>query len=177
MAGIICNPFLGRTDGVKWNGNVYAEKDYAQCTIVQRVNHLSKDDDTAFDVIQDINITDIVDRQDYINSFADDVGILNILKKVVRSGDTALLKQCEPGYIDMTNMPGDFLEAKAMYDSAMNAYEQLPEEIKQGMTAQEFAKITAENLDKSLKQYVDGLTPKAEVNKTEVKDVGGKVNE
>lgn len=157
---VVQNPFLGRTDGVKWSGNSYEEKNYAKCAIAKVVNSLSKDDDTAFDVVEIIKITDIVDRQDFINQYKDDVGILNILKKVARSGDESLLNQCTPGYADLTNMPEDFLQAKALYDQALAAYDQLPDTIKNGMTAQEFAELTAEKLDGNVKSYVESLNKK-----------------
>lgn len=155
---ILNNPFCGRTDGVTWKGNNYAEKNYANCTIAKKVNKLSKDDDSVFDVVEVIEINDIVDRQDYINQYKDDVGILNVLKKVARSGDTSLINQINGGTgIDLTDMPEDFLQAKALYDQALIAYDQLPAEIKSGLTAEQFINIAAEKLDGNIKDYVQSL--------------------
>lgn len=173
---LIQNPFCGRTDGVKYSGNDYSEKNYANCVIAKKVNSLSKDDDSVFDVVETIEITDIVDRQDYINQYKDDVGILNILKKVARTGDMSLLNQCKAGIgVDLTDMPEDFLQAKALYDEALSAYDQLPDSIKNGMTAQEFAEITAEKLDGNIKSYVESLKQKEETTvASDVPVEGGK---
>lgn len=165
---IIQNPFCGRTDGVKFQGHDYSEKNYANCVIAKKVNSLSKDDDSVFDVIETIEITDVVDRQDYINQYRDEVGILNILKKVARTGDMGLLNQCKTGQgVDLSNMPEDFLQAKEMYEQALAAYEQLPESIRGNMTAEEFVGITAEKLDGNIKAYVDSLNKKEEKPATE----------
>lgn len=153
------NPFCGRTDGVRFGPNDYKIKDYAKCNIVQKVNHLDKSDDTVFDVVTEINITDIVSLDDYINSFRDDVGVINILKKVSRTGDLSLLKQCDPGYVDMTNMPEDFIQAKAMYDQAIASYNMLPVEIRGNMPFEEFIKLSADDLNARVESYVSSLNP------------------
>ena len=171
---VIQNPFLGRTDGVKWQGNNYAVKDYANCVIAKKVNKLSKDDDSVFDVVEEIEITDIVDRQDYINQYQDEVGILNILKKVARTGDMSLLNQCKTGQgVDLTDMPEDFLQAKALYDEALAAYDQLPDKIKAGMTAEEFVNVTAEKLGGNIKDYVASLNNKESDSGSPVQEEGG----
>lgn len=170
MEAVIENPFRGRTDGVKYEGQKFDKVDYAKCTIVQRVNRLSKSDDTAFDVITDIQINDIVPLQDYINQFAEDVGILNVLKKVVKTGDVGLINQCEPGYFDLTNMPEDFLEARKMYDAAMSAYDKLPDDLKNGLSAEQFANLTSDNLQKSLDDYIAKVTQPVKEEVKEVKE-------
>lgn len=45
------------------------------------------------------------DRDEYINSFSDEAGIENIIKKVQITGNTALLNQVPTVYADTTNQP------------------------------------------------------------------------
>lgn len=63
-----------------------------------------KTGDKDVDFVLDKKVVEIsrVDRQEYIESFADDVGILNIMKKVALTGDTSLLNQRSrvPGEVD-----------------------------------------------------------------------------
>lgn len=60
-------------------------------------------------------------RKDYINSFRDDVGILNILKKVQLSGDVTLLNQRPSqgeNLVDISNYPDNFADAMNILDKA-----------------------------------------------------------
>lgn len=96
-----------------------------------------------------------VDRSDYISSFSDEVGIQNILKKVQLTGDHSLLDQRVPVDLpivetiegkqlqeiyDSTNIPDDITKAYALIEKGVNAFDNLPDEIKQKMDMETFVK-------------------------------------
>lgn len=60
--------------------------------IIQKVKKLGEKD-TDFVIINTVEETNRINRQEYINSFRQDVGILNIIEKVRLSGDVTLLNQ------------------------------------------------------------------------------------
>lgn len=80
-----------------------------------------------------------IKRQDYINSFRDDVGILNILAKVQATGDATLLDQKKGGsYIDISTLPDNVDDANKAIAVGVAAFDGLPEEIKKKMSMAEF---------------------------------------
>ena len=90
-----------------------------------------------------------VNRDDYINSFREDVGIANILKKVALSGDVSLLNQvkrvpqplCDDGkeaIVDITPLQEGEEKVAAMGDNMRKTYSALPEQLKAGRTLEQF---------------------------------------
>lgn len=63
---------------------------------------MTGDKDTDFVIEKKVVEISRVDRQEYIDSFSDDVGILNIMKKVALTGDSSLINQRSrvPGEVD-----------------------------------------------------------------------------
>ena len=59
------------------------------------------DGEDDFVIEQVVEVTEKIDRQQYIDSFKDDVGILNILKKVELTGDVTLLNQRTRATVDV----------------------------------------------------------------------------
>ena len=162
----INNPFMGRTDGLVFAAKDYTEDDYAIVKVGKKVNQLS-DDVHDFDVIDSVEITDVVKRADYINQFADDVGILNVLKKVVKTGDYELLKQANPGVgFDLTNMPDNWIDALGLKDKAMQSYNKLPEELRKGLSVEDFMSLSMDAVGKKIDDYIATLN----------KDKGGNDN-
>lgn len=93
--------------------------------------------------------TERVNRQDYINSFREDVGIANILKKVALSGDATLLNQVKrnplPVMADGKEMVQDITPLQdgeeavgAMGDNMLKTYAALPDDLKAGRTLEQF---------------------------------------
>lgn len=90
-----------------------------------------------------------VDMQEYVNSFREDVGIANILKKVALSGDVSMLNQVERTALpldedgkemiqDVTALQnGDETLAK-IGDNMKKGYEELPEDLKAGRSLEKF---------------------------------------
>lgn len=59
------------------------------------------DGDDEFVIEQVVEVTQKINRQEYIDSFKDDVGILNIIKKVELTGDITLLNQRTRPVVDL----------------------------------------------------------------------------
>lgn len=108
---------------------------------------------------------------EYIASFADDVGIQNILRKVVMTGDRSYLNQtcrealCPEGgkepVQDYTNVPSSKAEAFAIVQAGVNAYDSLPEDIKQKMSFAQFAAgFTNADFESYCQSIIAANTPK-----------------
>lgn len=88
-----------------------------------------------------------VDRTALINSHRDDVGIENIIKKMSISGDLTLANQrpAQEGFVDITHMPTNFVDAMNQLDAAK------AQEEASGLKAEEVAGWTPEQI----KAYID----------------------
>ena len=100
-----------------------------------------------------------INRQDYIASFADEVGIKNILKKVQATGDETLLKQRPDGaFIDVTQFPDN---RSGMYDAVKNgvqAFDNLPDDIKKKMSMEDFVNnFGQKEFDAYIQSKVDAI--------------------
>lgn len=102
--------------------------------------------------------TSRISADEYVQSFKDDVGIENILKKVALTGDVSLLNQRqrstgvvdENGYEvlqDYTGIPGDALEAAQAVKSGRDVFSSLPADLVKGRSFAEFVETaTADEL-------------------------------
>lgn len=80
-------------------------------------------------------------RQVYIESFRNDVGIINILKKVALTGDATLLNQRSiVNGIDSTELPTNYMDAVELLEKGLISFNELPDEVKSKMSYEEFAK-------------------------------------
>lgn len=105
---------------------------------------------------------------DYINSFADDVGIQNILKKLSLSGDRSLLNQtgrealCPDGGLepvqDYTTVPANKTEAFNAVVAGVNAFDQLPEDIKGKMSMSQFVELFGQD---QFNAYIQSVVEKS----------------
>lgn len=106
---------------------------------------LVKTGETEYDFVteQEVYVKEKVSLDKYIQSFAGDVGLENILKRVALTGDTSLLNEKQPLYGDIRNMPENNMER----DDA----------IKQGLAAAKklgITDLTEEGLRKYIKDEV-----------------------
>lgn len=114
-----------------------------------------KNPEYGFVTVEEVYEKSSVDRQEFINSFRDDVGIENILKKVQMSGDMTLLNQRQavegqPGEVrDITVYQEKDLETLAsLGDSAAAKFSALPVELTKGRTMEQFLKeVNAEEIN------------------------------
>ena len=113
--------------------------------------------------------------KEYIESFADDVGIQNILKKVAMTGDKSYLNQTGRSSLDVdedgrepiqdyTDAPMSKTEAFNAVAAGVRAYDALPEEIKGQMSFAQFAEGFGQ---KQYEQYIEELKKKFEPKQPE----------
>ena len=114
------------------------------------------------------------DLQAYIESFADEVGIQNILKKLAISGDKSILNQtgreplCPDGGLepiqDYSNVPKSKAEAFNAVVAGVQAFDELPEDIKGKMSLTQFVQLFGqEEFDNYIKGLMAANAPKEEV--------------
>lgn len=99
-------------------------------------------------IVYETVLVDEYDIQEYIESFSDEVGIQNILKKLSLSGDKSILNQtgrealCPDGGLepiqDYSNVPSSKAEAFNIVAQGVAAYDNLPEDIKAKMSLSQF---------------------------------------
>ncbi len=126
---------------------------------------------------------DRVSRQEYLDSQAGDVGILNIIEKVRLSGDVTLLNQTgrvamkstevdalghqvEP-VVDVTRYQVDQIEALESYKVGAKAFDALDPELKKKMSLEQVAKMTDSEIDAFLSSRIAASQKKVEAEKGE----------
>lgn len=110
---------------------------------------------------------------DMIKSYADDVGIQNILKKIAISGDTSLLNQTGRKPLgtggleevqDYSHVPTSKTEAFNQVVAGVNAFDELPADLKGKLSMAQFAQLVGqEEFDNYIKGIIEQVKPKEEV--------------
>lgn len=98
-------------------------------------------DEYDFRIDKEVYESKKVNRQEYINSFKDDVGVLNILKKVALTGDLSLINQSNhptgDKIIDVDDSI-DSIDAMNKYDKAQASFNAIPVELRGNMSIEQF---------------------------------------
>lgn len=106
-----------------------------------------------------------VNRQAWIAKDAEDVGVLNILEKVRRSGDMSLLNQTgsviPEGLQDYTNVPSSIGEALQSIKTGSNSFESL-KNIFGDVTFEQLANMSEDQIAAAVQEYVASKQPKVE---------------
>lgn len=89
-----------------------------------------------------------------VNSHADEVGVVNILNRIIKTGDMSLLQAREAQYIDTTQLPQSLGEVQAKAIALESIYANIPEDLKKDMSLDQFVKTMT---DERVKAYYDGL--------------------
>lgn len=121
---------------------------------------------------------DRVNRQEYLDSQSNDVGILNIIEKVRLSGDITLLNQTgrvpmaavekdalghdlEP-VVDVTKYQVDQVDALESYKVGASAYDSLEPELKKNKSLKLVAEMSDKEIDEFLASRIAANTKKVE---------------
>lgn len=150
------NPFCGRNDGLTFEGSDLTEEKLAICREAEIVKKTGEGDED-FTVEKKLVIDKLVNRQEYIGQFADEVGILNVLKRVANGADFETeVNQVNNthGYIDMTKMPTDYIDAINKQAYAQKLYNSLPDEIKNKLSQEDLIKIDNLRLANEIQTYL-----------------------
>lgn len=140
----------------------------------QEVEHVKMLSDKDTDFVKTIEVEEVsrTKRQDYIDSFANDVGILNIMKKVALSGDESLINQTNrrslPGneedalgrkvedIVDLTSYSDlDRVEALNGFKKGASVYESLDPALKGKKSLEQVAKMSDDDINAYIKSQVD----------------------
>ena len=153
----------------------YGEKESVRILADEKDVDLKKDIDN-YTVNKSVVEIDRVDRQEYLDSQSNDVGILNIIEKVRLSGDATLLNQTGrvpmaivgkdalghdvEEIVDVTKYQVDQVEALESYKVGAKAFDSLDPELKRKMSLEQVAKMTDSEIDAFLKVKIDAAKPK-----------------
>lgn len=103
-----------------------------------------------------------INRQEYINSFRGDVGIMNILEKVRLTGDATLLDQTKRSpvpsektgrgnleeIVDISNIPNSFIQADECITKGHDLFKDLPADLKGKLSFEDFVVKSPELYEK-----------------------------
>lgn len=131
-------------------------------------------DENDFVVEECVVESERVNRQDYINSFREDVGIENILKKIALSGDVSLANQIQrtplPIQDDGKEMIQDITPLQdgeeaigKMGDDMRQVFKSLPSDLVQGRSLAEFLEnVSQAEIDAFVTAYLKAKEAKVE---------------
>lgn len=153
------NPFCGRTDGLKFEGQKDFDIDYKTIEIVDKVKRIGEGEDDY--IIEKVVVESYKPIQEVIDADKESVGVYNIIKQVMRTGDTSLLPaddgKCN---VDFTNAPEDLMQLKQMGIDAEKAFNSLPSDLVNGMDMQSFVNsMNQEQFDAFIKAVGDRMNP------------------
>lgn len=140
------NPFVPRKT-VKIP-HIVAEKDIIEYERYDELVKSNPENSADFVTVEKVRIKQKVNRADYIASFADDVGIKNILKKLALSGDYSLLNQIHREALPLEEGNREIVQdvtvlqeengASNLGDLAQQLYRALPPELVAGRSFANF---------------------------------------
>jgi len=141
----LSSPFIGRTDGVTFEGQTFVSKDiieYKEVAEVKKTGEGKHD----FKVIKTLVPISKTNRADYIDSFASDVGIMNVLKKVLVGGETiedvvktGKFMSKQQGEVDLSKLPDNIADAYRAVEAGVKAFDSLPDNLKKKQSFARFA--------------------------------------
>lgn len=144
------------------------DTDYKSIKIVDVVKKIGEGENDF--IIEKKVVEEFTPIQDVIDADKDSVGVENIIKQIMRTGDTSLFPidngDCN---VDLVGAPENLMEVKQVGIDAEAAFNKLPEGLVNGMDMKSFVNsMTQEQFDAFIKATQERLSPKKE----EVKDNG-----
>ena len=113
--------------------------------------------------------TTIEDRDSYIQSFAEESGVYNILKRYSMTGDMSLLNQKNAMYGDFTLLDNDDLDPVSALARSSESLEKLNQALNTSFDSATLANMSIEELNAVIAQAVAAKTTKETTKETEVK--------
>lgn len=131
----INNPFV--CNGIVATKQKEFDQEYKSIKIIDKVVKTGEGEEDF--VIKKVVVEEFQPIQDVINQDKDNVGVDNIIKQVLRTGDTSLLPvddgKCN---VDLVGAPENLMELKQVGVDAEKAFKGLPEELTKGMDMKSF---------------------------------------
>lgn len=115
-------------NGVVWEGQKDFDTEYVSIEIRDRVKKTGEGDNDF--IVEKVVVETRTPIQEVIDADAQSVGVNNIIKQVLKTGDASLLPvdtgNCK---VDMVGAPENLMEVKAFGQKAEVEFKQLPREI------------------------------------------------
>lgn len=143
------------------------EKELIRTYLKPVVVYPEKDNNEIFYIDYEECVAEKLNRRKYVNSFAGDVGVLNVIHKLALNKENAAdgrfaMKQ---GYVDLSNLPTDGEQMAKLLEERNKVWAKLDPELKKALTYEEF--VSTFNLEK-LNEYI--AAKKAGIAPTEKKE-------
>lgn len=172
---------MPRKDGFKTHIPDYSkEKDIVSYKVIQTGRKVkdgeAKDgSEDEYVLVEKVVEYDRKDRQEFINSFSDEVGVYNILAKCMTADGSGVdadlaaeaLNQRKVSYGDISDLPDNIHDAVAIQEQSKAIYAALPEELKGKMTQEEFVQAFT---DEKYQAYVATLKAQEQASEGGKKD-------
>lgn len=131
------------------------DQEYESIEIYDKVVKVGEGDED-FVVVKDVKKTKRLIK-DVVNADKDSVGVENIIKQVLRTGDTSLLPidkgDCN---VDLVGAPQSLMDLKNLGVDAEKAYNALPADLVKGLDMKTFVEnLTQEQFDAFVKAFAD----------------------
>lgn len=154
-------------NGVHWEGQKNFDTEYVSIEIRDRVKKTGEGEHDF--IVEKVVVETRTPIQEVIDADAQSVGVDNIIKQVLRSGDTSLLPvdtgECN---VDMVGAPETLMEVKALGQKAEAEFKGLPDEIKEGRDIASFINnMSQEKFDSLMKAISDRANAQKEVKDNE----------
>ena len=141
-------------NGVVWPGESNFDTDYVTISIVDRVKKVGAGDND-FVIVKEV-IEDRQPIQEVIDADAESVGVYNIIKQVLRTGDTSLLPVDKGGNVDLVDAPDNLMELGHLGQDAAAKFGTLPDELTKGLDMKNFVEtLTQDQFDAFIKAVAD----------------------
>lgn len=149
-------------NGAVWEGQKDFDKTYKSIEIVDKVVKTGEGEHD-FIIKKEVLVTE-TPIDEVVQADADSVGVYNIIKQVMRTGDTSLLPvdkgDCN---VDMVGAPETLMEVKALGQEADKIFAGLPSELTKGMDMKAFVEnMNQEQFDAFVKAIADRSSQKVE---------------
>lgn len=138
------------------------DTEYVSISIVDKVVRTGEGDDDF--IIQKVVVEERQPILEVVNADAESVGVYNIIKQVMKTGDTSLLPaddgKCQ---VDLVGAPENLMELKQMGVDAEKAFNGLPKELTKELDMASFVNsLTQEQFDAFVKGIAERAAGKVE---------------
>lgn len=147
------NPFI--VYPLEVPGQADFDQEYESIEIYDKVVKVGEGDED-FVIVKDVKKTKRLIK-DVVNADKDSVGVENIIKQVLRTGDTSLLPidkgDCN---VDLVGAPESLMDLKNLGVDAEKAYNSLPADLVKGLDMKTFVEnLTQDQFDAFIKAFAD----------------------
>lgn len=111
--------------------------------------------------------TEKEDREAYIQSFVNDCGVYNVLKKYSKTGDISFLQQGSAIYADLSKLPEDNLDPEGAKAAAKVALASLNEKLGLDLTLEELQGMSDAQIAEVVRQAAEAQAKPADPVKKE----------